>query len=79
VDISEQHDCKLEAVRCYRSQFDGTPGSKQIFHPGADIFEYIKTRDRNLGLNIRAQYAEPYYIKEPVALDDPLKLPNKSI
>lgn len=79
VDISDQHNRKLEAVRAYKSQFDGTPGSKQIFHPGADIFEYIKTRDRNLGLNIKSEYAEPYFIKEPLALDDPMKLSVKSI
>ena len=79
IDISEQFERKIEAVRCYKSQFDNTPESKQIFHPGTDVFDYIKTRDHNQGLTIRAEYAEAYIQKEPMQIDDPMGLKVRSV
>ncbi|MBD3219035.1 MAG: bacillithiol biosynthesis deacetylase BshB1 [candidate division Zixibacteria bacterium] len=79
VDISKQFERKIEAVRCYKSQFDNTPESKQIFHPGTDVFDYIKTRDHNQGLTIRTEYAEAYIQKEPMQIDDPMNLKVRSV
>jgi bacillithiol biosynthesis deacetylase BshB1 len=79
VDITEQHERKLDSVRCYKTQFDGTPQSKEIFNPGVDIIEYITARDRNLGINIKVKYAEAYIQKEPVSIDDPMTLKVRSV
>lgn len=79
VDISEQFERKLESVRCYMSQFDPSSESKQIFVPGIDIYEYIRTRDREYGMQIRKQYAEPYVVKEIIEIDDPVTMPVASI
>jgi len=79
VDITEQHERKLEAVKCYKTQFDGTSQSKEIFNPGIDIIEYITIRDSNLGINIKVKYAEAYIQKEPLAIDDPMTLKVRSV
>ena len=79
VDISDQFERKLEAVGCYRSQFDKGDVSRQIFVPGIDIYEFLKTQDRMYGMQIRKQYAEPYTIHETIEIDDPVKMPVPSI
>lgn len=79
VDISDQFERKLEAVKCYKSQFDHTPESRQIFHPGSDVFDYMDSRDHNQGLIMRVKYAEAYIQKEPMLVDDPMKLEVQSV
>jgi len=79
VDISDQFERKLEAIRCYKSQFpvDGAPN--RVFIPGVDIFEYVRLRDRELGIRIRVGYAEGYVQKDLLAIDDPMQLGGVSI
>lgn len=79
VDTSDQFERKLEAVGCYTSQFDKTNLSRQIFVPGIDIYEFLRTRDRAYGMQIRKQYAEPYAIEEVFEIDDPMKMLVASI
>jgi len=79
VDISEQFERKLEAIRCYSSQFPPDGKTNRVFIPGVDIFEYVRLRDRELGIRIRVDYAEGYVQKELLAVDDPLKLGGVSI
>ena len=50
-----------------------------VFHPGANIFEYLYVRSRNLGLGGNVRFAEAYTVKESVSLDDPFLLKNRSI
>ena len=79
VDVSEYFERKLESIRCYRSQFpvDGAPN--RIFIPGVDISEYVRLRDRELGIRIRVEFAEGYVQKDLLAVDDPLQLGGVSI
>lgn len=79
VDISEQFERKLEAVRAYKSQFPTEVGKNMIFVPGIDIFEYLRVRDRELGMQVRVGYAEGYVQKELLTIDDPIKLGGISI
>jgi len=79
VDISAQLERKLKAVACYKTQFDGSPQAREIFMPGVDIFDLIRTRDRNLGLYARVGYAEGYIQKEPLLIDNPMLLQVRSI
>jgi hypothetical protein len=50
-----------------------------VFITGVDIFEYMRVRDRELGMRIRVGYAEGYIQKELVAIDDPLQVGGVSI
>jgi bacillithiol biosynthesis deacetylase BshB1 len=79
VDITEQFDRKLESIRCYKSQFVEDGDVNRVFIPGVDIFEYLRVRDRELGMRIRVGYAEGYIQKELPAVDDPLGLGGRSI
>jgi N-acetylglucosamine malate deacetylase 1 len=79
VDITDQFERKIEAVKCYRSQFKVDDSNNKVFIPGVDIFEYMRVKDRDLGMRIRAGYAEGFVQKELMAVDDPLKLSGVSI
>ena len=79
VDITPQFEKKIAAVKCYRSQFTVDDSANKVFIPGVDIFEYMRVKDRELGMRIRAGYAEGYVQKELVAVDDPLLLGGVSI
>lgn len=79
VDITAQFERKIEAVKCYRSQFSVDDANNKVFIPGVDIFEYMRIKDRELGIRIRAGYAEGYVQKELMIVDDPLRLGGTSI
>jgi bacillithiol biosynthesis deacetylase BshB1 len=79
VDVSDQFQRKLESVRAYKSQFDGTPQSKEIFKPGVDIFEFMTVTAQYYGQMVGVQYAEAYSIKENILIDDPSEMPVRSI
>ncbi len=79
VDITDQMDRKLKAVRAYKSQFDGSPQSKEIFKPGVDIFTYMSVSAMQYGFQVGVKYAEAFSIKENILIDDPLSMPVRSI
>lgn len=70
VDISAEFDAKLEAVRCYRSQFDGVKTAGEIFPTGQDLYDLIRTQNAHYGSLIRTSYGEPYMTYETVRVDD---------
>jgi bacillithiol biosynthesis deacetylase BshB1 len=79
VDISDEFEQKSEAVAAYRSQFDNPERPKNVFMPGIDIFDLMRTRAAALGQLVRVKYAEAYTIKEHLLIDDPQKMPVPSI
>lgn len=78
VDISDTFALKMQAVRAYQSQFHGPEmasfGEQQtaISHPA--FLDHIEIRARQYGIYIGVQYAEPFCVREPVAIDDPVSL-----
>ena len=58
---------------------DRLQGDKDVFHPGLNIFDLIQTRARQLGQLVGVKYAEAYTVKENLLVDDPQKLPVRSI
>ncbi|MFW6139400.1 MAG: PIG-L family deacetylase [Spirochaetota bacterium] len=62
-DISEHFEKKIEAAKCYRSQFIDNPKNR-------DVFEYVESRDRYYGNLIRRKYAEPFYCEEALGIKD---------
>jgi len=79
VDITDQLDRKLKAVRAYKSQFDGSKQSKEIFKPGVDIFNYMSVTAMHYGHQVGVKFAEAFSIKENILIDDPSVMPVKSI
>ena len=65
VDVTEQMDRKLEALRAYGSQFEGKSGLGEI-HPAGDrpIMERIASAHAAWGSLIRCRSGEPYWTEE---------------
>jgi bacillithiol biosynthesis deacetylase BshB1 len=72
VDIGDVVERKLEAVRCYRSQFTrGSAGAKTpISDPSFE--EDLRAAWRFHGIGIGAHYAEPFLMDGPPAVPDPV-------
>lgn len=70
VDISDEFEAKLEAIRCYASQFDGRMAAGEIFPAGGDVYDNVRMHCARYGSLIRAAYGEPYRTHETVRIDD---------
>ncbi len=74
VDISDQFERKLAAIRCYASQFDGVKAAGEIFPTGQDLYSLVETQNAHYGSLVRARYGEPYFTHETMAVDDVVAL-----
>ena len=63
VDISRQFQQKIEAVRCYSSQFIDNPQNRFVI-------DYIETQNKTSGKLIHTDYAEALYSREAIKIDD---------
>jgi LmbE family N-acetylglucosaminyl deacetylase len=79
VDISDQFSRKMEAIRCYASQFDGALNAGEIFPTGQDLYGLIETQNAHYGSLIRTRYGEPYFTHETMRIDDVVKLEVQSM
>jgi N-acetylglucosamine malate deacetylase 1 len=79
VDISEQFERKLAAIKCYGSQFDGAKAAGEIFPTGQDLYSLVETQNAHYGSLIRTRYGEPFYTHETIQVDDVVKLGVRSI
>ena len=79
VDISEQFERKLAAIRCYASQFDGAKAAGEIFPTGQDLYGLVETQNAHYGSLIRRRYGEPFYTHETVLVEDVVKLEVQSM
>ena len=80
VDISAHMDAKMEAIRCYASQFDGRTWGGEVF-PGGErsLYEQVRVHAARYGSLIRTEYGEPYYTVETMRVDDVVGLEVRSI
>ena len=74
VDISEVFDQKLEAIRCYSSQFDGAIQAGEVYPNGEPLEDVVRHYGAYYGTLIRRRYGEPYFTTEIVMVDDVLAL-----
>ncbi|MDH4046177.1 MAG: bacillithiol biosynthesis deacetylase BshB1 [Gemmatimonadota bacterium] len=79
VDISAEFDVKLDAIRCYASQFDGKMAAGEIFPAGDDIYENVRVHCARAGSLIRTAYGEPYLTLETVRIDDVVAMGVRSM
>lgn len=64
VDISAQFDRKLDAIRCYGSQFDGTTQAGEVYPNGEPLYDIVRHHAAHYGSLIRRMYGEPFYTDE---------------
>lgn len=63
IDISEEFETKMEAVKCYESQFLINPER-------AKIFEYVEAINKFYGSRIGAKYGEALFFEETLGIRD---------
>jgi len=74
VDITDQYDRKLEAVKAYETQFhdpDSTAPATFISRP--EFLEEIEIQNRYYGTLIGKKYGEPFIVREYLEMDDPVE------
>ena len=79
VDISDQFDRKMEAIRRYRSQFEGAMAAGEIFPTGQDLYSLVTTQSAHYGSLIRRRYGEPFFMHETMLVEDVVGLEVQSM
>jgi bacillithiol biosynthesis deacetylase BshB1 len=79
VDISDTFETKLQAIRCYASQFDGAKAAGEVFPTGQDLYELIRVQSAHYGSLIRKPYGEPFFCHETLEVQDVLRLGVQSL
>lgn len=70
VDISEQFERKLAAIRCYASQFDGEIQAGEVYPNGESLYDIVTHQAAHYGTLIRCRYGEPFLTDETMRVDD---------
>ena len=70
VDISAEFERKLEAIRCYGSQFDSVTQAGEVYPNGDSLYEIIRHQAAHYGSLIRTRYGEPFLTTEAMRVDD---------
>ena len=70
VDISEEFEQKMAAIRCYGSQFDGALQAGEVCPTGEPLYDVITHHAATYGALIRTRYGEPFFTTEMMRVDD---------
>jgi len=70
VDISDEFERKLEAVRCYASQFEGATQAGEVYPNGEPLYDIVRHQAAHYGSLIRTRYGEPFHTVETMRVDD---------
>lgn len=74
VDVSEQFERKMDAIRCYASQFDDAIQAGEAFPTGQPFYDLVETQGRHYGSLIRRPFGEPFVTDETIVVDDVVSL-----
>lgn len=70
VDISDVFEVKMQAIRCYDSQFSGATQAGEVLPNGEPLYEIVRHQSAHYGSLIRCMYGEPFYTAETMRVDD---------
>jgi bacillithiol biosynthesis deacetylase BshB1 len=70
VDITDAFERKLEAIKCYASQFDDVIQGGEVYPNGEPLYDIVRHQAAHYGSLIRCQYGEPFYTVETMRVDD---------
>jgi LmbE family N-acetylglucosaminyl deacetylase len=70
VDITDVFERKLEAVRCYGSQFAGVTQAGEVYPNGEPLLDIVRHQAAHYGSLIRTRYGEPFHTHETMRVDD---------
>lgn len=74
VDISDEFAQKMQAVRCYSSQFDGVTQAGEVYPNGEPLYDIVRHYAAYYGTLIRRPYGEPFFTSETMQVDDVTRL-----
>jgi len=75
VDISEEFELKLEAIRCFETQFgSGATQAGEVYPNGEPLYDAIRHYSAYYGAMIRTRYGEPFFTTETLRVDDVVAL-----
>lgn len=75
VDVTDVFERKLEAIRCYGSQFDEAIQAGEVYPNGEPLYDVVRHYAAYYGTLIRTRYAEPFLTTEAVRVDDVVAMP----
>ena len=70
VDVSAEFERKMEAIRCYGSQFDGAIQAGEVYPNGEPLYDIVRHDAAYYGSLIRTRYGEPFFTYETMRVDD---------
>ncbi len=70
VDISDEFEQKMAAIKCYDSQFEGATQAGEVYPNGEPLYDMIAHYAAYYGALIRTRYAEPFFTTEMMRVDD---------
>ncbi len=70
VDISDEFEAKMEAIRCYGSQFDEAIQAGEVYPNGEPLYDLVCHHAAHYGSLIRRRYGEPFHTTETMRVDD---------
>ncbi|HEX2781137.1 MAG TPA: bacillithiol biosynthesis deacetylase BshB1 [Gemmatimonadaceae bacterium] len=70
VDVSAEFERKMQAIRCYSSQFEGATQAGEVYPNGEPLYEIVRHNAAHYGSLIRTRYGEPFFTFETMRVDD---------
>jgi bacillithiol biosynthesis deacetylase BshB1 len=70
VDISDEFEDKLAAIRCFDTQFGGNTQAGEVYPNGEPLLDAIRHYSAYYGSLIRTKYGEPFFTTETMRVDD---------
>jgi bacillithiol biosynthesis deacetylase BshB1 len=70
VDVSEEFEEKLAAIRCFETQFGGANQAGEVYPNGEPLYDAIRHYSAYYGSMIRTRYGEPFFTTETMRVDD---------
>jgi bacillithiol biosynthesis deacetylase BshB1 len=70
VDISDEFEEKMRAVKCYASQFDGAIQAGELYPTGEPLYDVLRHQSAHYGSLIRTRFGEPFFTTETMRVND---------
>ena len=70
VDISDEFEQKMQAIKCFATQFDSATQAGEVYPTGASLYDAIRQQSAAYGALIRRAYGEPFLTTETMMVDD---------
>jgi bacillithiol biosynthesis deacetylase BshB1 len=74
VDITDVFEEKMEAIRCYASQFENVTQAGEVYPNSEPLLEIVRHQAAHYGSLIRTKYGEPFLTMETLRVDDVTQL-----